>query len=81
MSASERYENPMQCSKCIHYRYCFERRGICKEFKTRKEVIADIERINKAYRTEAARTESGLQEAPIASDGDGAIYNSASVQL
>ena len=66
----------MGCGKCIHYRYCFERRGICKEFKTREEVIADIERINKAYRAEAARNQSGVQEAPETSDGDGAIHQS-----
>jgi hypothetical protein len=71
----------MGCGKCIHYRYCFERRGICKEFKTREEVIADIERINQTYRAEAARNQSGVQEAPIAGDGDGQIHNSASVQL
>lgn len=71
----------MGCCKCIHYRYCFERRGICKEFKTRKEVIADIERINKAYRAEAANAEQRLQEAPLAGGGNGQIHNSASVQL
>ena len=64
----------MQCRKCIHYRYCLERRGICTDYKTREEVQADIERINQAYRSEAARNQSGVQEAPETSDGDGAIY-------
>ena len=71
----------MQCGKCIHYRYCFERRGICKEFKTKEEVIADIERINQAYRSRTANTEQGVQEAPETSDGHGQIHNSTSVQL
>jgi endonuclease IV len=64
------------CKQCIHFAHCFERRGKCASYKTRKEVIADIERINKAYRTEAANAEQGVQEKAETSDGNGAIHQS-----
>ena len=69
------------CRTCLHFRICMERRGRCAEYVTREEVQADIERINQAYRAEAAGNQSGVQEAPLASDGDGQIHNSTSVQL
>ena len=71
----------MRCGECIHYRYCFERRGICKEFKTRKEVIADIERINKAYRSRTANTEQRVQEASETSERLREIHQDIAVQL
>jgi hypothetical protein len=46
--------------------HCFERRGKCASHKTRKEVIAEIERINQAYRHRTAETGAELQEAPEA---------------
>lgn len=72
----------MQCGKCIHYRYCFERRGICKEFKTRKEVIAEIESINQKYGApRSTRTESGVQEATEAGERIREVHQSATDQL
>ena len=69
------------CRTCLHFRSCLERRGRCSEFTDVREVRKDIERINQTYRAEAANAEQGVQEAPLAGDGDGQIHNSASVQL
>ena len=64
------------CTRCAHFRGCLERRGRCTDYREidDKEVARKIEHINQAYRTEAARNQSGVQEAPETSDGDGAIY-------
>ena len=51
------------------------------EYVTREEVQRQIEHINQAYRAEAANAEQGVQEKAETSDGDGAIHNSATVQL
>lgn len=70
------------CRTCLHFRICYERRGKCKEYLTKQEVVAEIESINQKYGApRSARTESGVQEASLAGDGDGQIHNSASVQL
>ena len=80
--AKKKGEGMNPCKQCIHFARCFERRGKCASYKTRKEVIAEIESINQKYGApRSTRTESGVQEAPLAGDGDGQIHNSASVQL
>ena len=39
------------CTDCLYYRICFERRGICTEYKTLSEVRKEIEMLNKEART------------------------------
>lgn len=53
-NASEPYKIPMECSDCIHYSYCMERRGFCREFKTLETIRREIIDINNAYKAEAA---------------------------
>ena len=73
--------NKNPCRACLHFRICYERRGKCKEFITREEVQEQIEYINQAYRARAANAEQGVQEAPLARDGDGQIHNGFTDEL
>ena len=34
------------CTDCLYYRICFERRGICTEYKTLEQVRQEIEKLN-----------------------------------
>ena len=49
------------CEDCLYYKICFERRGICTEYKTLSEVRKEIEMLNKEARTSA--TAEGDNEA------------------
>ena len=69
------------CRTCLHFRICMERTGKCAEYVTREEVQQQIEHINQAYRTRTTNAKQGVQEAPLAGDGDGEVYNSTPVQL
>ena len=39
------------CTDCLYYKICFERRGICTEYKDLEGVKRDIEMLNKEART------------------------------
>ena len=41
----------MGCSDCIHYSYCMERRGICREFKTLEMIRREINALNENQKT------------------------------
>ena len=69
------------CRTCLHFRICYERRGKCKEFITREEVQEQIEHINQAYRAEAARNQSGLQEEAETSERLREVHQDIAVQL
>ena len=44
------------CEDCLYYKICFERRGICTEYKDLEGVKREIEMLNKEART-ATRSE------------------------
>ena len=46
------------CEDCLYYKICFERRGICTEYKTLAEVRKEIEMLNKKARTSTIPTDS-----------------------
>ena len=51
------------CTDCLYYPVCFERRGICTEYKTLAEVRKEIEMLNKEART-AACSEDNHENGP-----------------
>ena len=51
-----RIMNP--CADCLYYKICFERRGICTEYKTLSEVRKEIEMLNKEAGTSTIPTDS-----------------------
>ena len=59
MTCSQMQSNP--CRPCLYYRICFERRGICTEYKTLSEVRKELEMLNKEART--STTAKGDNEA------------------
>ena len=42
------------CEECLYFSICFERRGICTEFKTLDMIRREIIDINNAYKAEVA---------------------------
>lgn len=41
----------MICEDCIHFSYCMERRGACREHKTLEDIANEIKSINEKYKT------------------------------
>ena len=39
------------CTDCLYYRICFERRGICTEFKTLEMIRREINALNENQKT------------------------------
>ena len=54
----------MVCSDCIHYSYCMERRGICREFKTLEMIRNEIKMLNENQKTIATRSEDNHKNRP-----------------
>ena len=49
----------MVCENCLYYRICFERRGICSEFKTLEDIANDVKRINENFKETSTRPKDG----------------------
>ena len=45
------------CTDCLYYRICFERRGICTQFKTLEMIRREINALNENQKTIAACSE------------------------
>ena len=45
------------CEDCLYYKICFERRGICTEYKTLEMIRNEIKMLNENQKTVATRSE------------------------
>ena len=50
------------CADCLYYKICFERRGICTEYKTLAQVRKEIEQLNENQKTIATRSEDNHED-------------------
>ena len=70
------------CTECLYYRICFERRGICTEYKTLEMIRNEIRMLNENQAPPAVRTvpadKGGVQEA---GDRGGKVYQSLAERL
>ena len=49
--------NREPCAACLYYKICFERRGICTEYKTLEMIRNEIKMLNENQKTVATRSE------------------------
>ena len=52
------------CTDCLYYRICMERRGICTEYKTLKQVREEIEQFNENQKATATRATDSHKAGP-----------------
>ena len=52
MTCSQMQSNP--CESCIHKWECWDQRGYCNQYKSKEEVIKQIEALNNANQTAPA---------------------------
>ena len=52
------------CADCLYYKICFERRGICTEYKTLAQVRKEIEQLNENQKVTSTVSTNGHEASP-----------------
>jgi hypothetical protein len=71
------------CEDCLYFRICFERRGICTEYKTLEMIRNEIKMLNENQKAsaEAAGHRAELSQKAVHGDRGRQVYQSASIHL